>query len=98
LVFKRQFRGRFFCALFRAVTGLPTEQVKSGNTKHMTEKLVTIGELSKLKNISERTLRTLMKRGLIPYLKLGFRTIRFYPSRVDAALLRREIKAKGERQ
>jgi excisionase family DNA binding protein len=59
----------------------------------MSEKLVTIKELAAQSGLPVRTLRTLMSRGTIPFLKLGFRTVRFQPSKVEKALARREVKA-----
>jgi excisionase family DNA binding protein len=61
--------------------------------KVMSEKLVTIKELAAQSGLPVRTLRTLMSRGTIPFLKLGFRTVRFQPSKVEKALARREVKA-----
>ena len=60
----------------------------------MNEKLDTIEELATRKNLAIRTVRSLMSRGIIPYLKLGHRPIRFEPSKVEKALSRREVKPK----
>lgn len=43
-------------------------------------------------NLSVRELRTLAERRQIPFLKLGWRTIRFQPSKVFEALSKFEIK------
>jgi excisionase family DNA binding protein len=61
----------------------------------MHEKLLTINELSAQSGLPVRTIRTLQARGVIPFLKLGFRTIRFQPTKVERALQRREVKAKN---
>ena len=61
----------------------------------MSEKLVTIDQLAELSGLPVRTIRTLMSRGTIPFLKLGFRTVRFQPSRVETALGRWEVRAKN---
>jgi excisionase family DNA binding protein len=63
------------------------------NNSFMTERLVTIEELSTLSGLPIRTLRTLMARNTIPFLKLGFRTVRFQPSKVEKALAKREVTA-----
>jgi len=59
----------------------------------MSEKLVTINELAALSGLPVRTIRSLMARNTIPFLKLGFRTVRFQPSKVEKALAKREVKA-----
>jgi predicted DNA-binding transcriptional regulator AlpA len=58
----------------------------------MTEKLVDINKLASMSGLSVRNLRTLMSRNAIPFLKLGFRTVRFEPSKVAKALQRREVR------
>jgi excisionase family DNA binding protein len=58
----------------------------------MHEKLVTIDKLATLSGLPVRTLRTLMTRRTIPFVKLGFRTVRFQPSQVERALKKRTIK------
>jgi len=37
-----------------------------------------------------------MARGTIPFLKLGFRTVRFQPTKVEKALQKREVREVGE--
>jgi excisionase family DNA binding protein len=59
----------------------------------MNEKLVTIDQLSELSGLPVRSLRSLMAKRAIPFLKLGFRTVRFQPSKVEKALTKREVKA-----
>jgi len=61
----------------------------------MSEKLVTIDQLSELSGLPVRTLRTLMARGTIPFLKLGVRTVRFQPTKVEKALQKREVREVG---
>jgi len=60
--------------------------------KRMNEKFVDIKKLSAISGLPVRTLRTLMSRNTIPFLKLGFRTVRFEPSKVANALQRREVR------
>ena len=48
--------------------------------------LVTGPQLAKDINIGERWLRELRKQGLIPFLKLGHRTLRYDPVAVARAL------------
>jgi len=61
----------------------------------MREKLVSIEEIAEQIPLPVRTVRTLMANGVIPFLKLGHRTIRFQPTKVERALARREVKAKN---
>jgi len=49
-------------------------------------------ELSEASNVPERTLRTLVKNGVLPFIKAGHRTILFSPSKVEKALARRTVK------
>jgi len=49
-------------------------------------------QLSQASNIPERTLRTMVKNGLIPHIKAGHRTIFFSPSNVEKALAKRTIR------
>jgi len=37
------------------------------------------------------------RAGIIPVIKLGYRTLRYHQESVEASLLRRQIKAKGMR-
>jgi excisionase family DNA binding protein len=41
-----------------------------------------------------RTLRSLVKKGVIPHIKLGHRTVLFSPAKIEKALARREVKAR----
>ena len=61
------------------------------------EKLVTIQGLAELTGIPIRTLRSLQQRRLIPFMRLGFRTIKYAPSRVFAAIEKYEIRAVSDR-
>jgi predicted site-specific integrase-resolvase len=45
--------------------------------------------------IPERTLRTMTKNGVIPYIRAGHRTILFSPSKIEKALQRRTVRAVG---
>jgi hypothetical protein len=62
-----------------------------------TRKLLDIFQLSEAKGRSVRELRTLVQKGVIPYLRLGHRTHLFDLKRVDEALQRFEVKAVGEK-
>jgi excisionase family DNA binding protein len=48
-------------------------------------------ELSRASNIPIRTCRTLVRRGVLPFTKVGHRTFLFSPSRVEAALRKKEV-------
>jgi excisionase family DNA binding protein len=58
----------------------------------MIEKLISYPELSQLIGFSVRECRTLVAKGVLPYLKLGHRTVRFRASEVERALKKREVK------
>jgi hypothetical protein len=55
-------------------------------------RLLTSDELAVVLGESPRIVTTLRQKGIIPYLKLGHRTIRYNESAVMAALLEREVK------
>ncbi len=57
------------------------------------EPLLNYRQLAKELNIPERRLRDWVYAGIIPHFKFGYKTILFQKSRVQRALLRREIKA-----
>jgi excisionase family DNA binding protein len=59
----------------------------------MSEKLLDYHGLSEALGLPVRTLRHLTSRGVIPHLRLGHKLVRFQPSRVEKALLRREVRA-----
>jgi predicted site-specific integrase-resolvase len=40
-----------------------------------------------------RTIHTWRRAGILPYVKLGYRTLRYNQDACEAALLRREVKA-----
>jgi excisionase family DNA binding protein len=63
----------------------------------MAEKLVSFEQLAELTGLSIRTLRTLVYRRAIPCTRLGHRTVRFSPTKVQRALDRYEVKAVGDR-
>jgi hypothetical protein len=48
--------------------------------------------LSKASNIPERTLRTMVKNGVLPYIKTGHRTIFFSPEAITKALGKRTVR------
>jgi excisionase family DNA binding protein len=56
-------------------------------------RLLTGDELAARLGESERIVTTLRHKGIIPYLKLGHRTIRYNEAAVMAALEKRQVKA-----
>jgi len=58
-------------------------------------KLVDIEKLSKETGFPIRTLRSFIAGGKIPFFKIGHRTMRFDPVKVEKALQRFEIKEVG---
>ncbi len=57
------------------------------------EPLLTYKQLAAELNIPERRLRDWVYAGIVPHFKFGYKTILFQKSRVQRALLRREIRA-----
>jgi hypothetical protein len=55
-------------------------------------KLVDIEKLSKETGFPIRTLRSFIAAGKIPFFKIGHRTMRFDPEKVERALARFEVK------
>jgi hypothetical protein len=62
-----------------------------GRLKTGEEIAIALGE-------NPRTISTLRREGKIPYLKLGWRTIRYDLGKVIAALQRLEVRAVGDRK
>src|SRR5262249_48023718 len=60
-------------------------------------KLLTDEELAPAIGIKVDTINRLRRTGVILYVKLGYRTLRYNQEAVEAALMRREIKARGTR-
>jgi excisionase family DNA binding protein len=58
----------------------------------MIEPLLSYEQLSAELGVPVRSLRELVYAGVIPYLKLGHRTVKFQRSRVEKALAKREVK------
>jgi predicted site-specific integrase-resolvase len=58
----------------------------------LVEQLLDYDAMAAVLGIKSRTLRDYVYAGMVPYLKLGHRTIRFEPSRVVNALRRREVR------
>jgi hypothetical protein len=52
------------------------------------EALIDIKELSRQSGMSVRSIRTLLQKGIVPHIRLGYRTIKFSPSRVERAFLK----------
>jgi hypothetical protein len=61
-------------------------------------KVVTDEELAAHLHEGIETIHTWRRAEIIPVIKLGYRTLRYNIEAVEAALLRREVKAKGRRQ
>jgi excisionase family DNA binding protein len=60
---------------------------------HMLEPLLSYEQMASELNVPVRSLRELVRKGVIPHLRLGHRTVKFQRSKVDRALQRREVKA-----
>jgi len=78
----------FFCTGFGAVAN---ETMKSLQLKIM-EKLLNYSQLSAATGLRVRTLRYLKDAGVIPHIKAGHKLVLFQVSRVEKALLKREVK------
>lgn len=59
----------------------------------MSKRLITRKQLSEKSGIAERTIRTLMGRKAIPYIRAGHRTVLFDEDKVMTALDKLEVKA-----
>lgn len=55
------------------------------------KKYLDVFQLSEAMGRPVRQIRSLMHEGVIPFLKLGHRTILFDPEKVEKALLAREV-------
>jgi hypothetical protein len=62
------------------------------------KKLLTDKELVATLNcgFTPRTIATLRRSKKIPFVKIGYRTLRYDAEKVLAALMRREVKANGQ--
>jgi hypothetical protein len=60
-------------------------------------KILTGRRIAAALNKKAYTIERWRRLGIIPYLKLGYRSIRYDLEAVEAVLLRREIKARGKR-
>jgi predicted site-specific integrase-resolvase len=58
----------------------------------MTEPLLNYESMAAELGISVRSLRDLVRKGLVPHLRLGHRTVKFLRSRVAKALAKREVR------
>jgi excisionase family DNA binding protein len=56
------------------------------------EPLLTYAELAPRLNVTERNLRSMVQRRVVPAILIGHRTIRFLESRVREALAKREVR------
>jgi len=57
------------------------------------EPLLTYAEMAPRINVTERNLRSMVQRRVVPSILIGHRTVRFLESRVREALQKREQKA-----
>jgi len=57
-------------------------------------KLVNIVELSRLKNIPTRSLRTMTAKGILSFFKFGHRMLYFEPDQFDRDIKAYEVKAR----
>ena len=55
-------------------------------------KLLTIKETAKLLAITESSLKGMIRRGTIPYIKLSPKVLRFDPEELDEYLEQRRVK------
>ena len=55
-------------------------------------KLLTIKETAKLLGVTESTLKGMIRRGAIPYIKLSPRVLRFDPEELEEYLEQRRVK------
>lgn len=55
-------------------------------------KLMTIKETAKILGVSESSLKGMIRRGLIPYIKLSPRVLRFEPEVLEEFLEKRKVK------
>ena len=73
--------------------GIDRKSQRSGNGR-----LKTAEEIATALGENTRTISTLRRSGKIPYLKLGWRTVRYDLDKVVAALQRLEVRAVGDRK
>lgn len=59
----------------------------------MTDRLLTQSEVCQRLGVCKKTLQNMRRRRQIPYLRFGFRTIRFRESAVAEFLRQAEVKA-----
>ena len=64
----------------------------------MLKKLLTDEELVKLLDchLTVRSIASLRRAKKIPFVRIGYRTLRYDPDKVLAALMRWEVKANGQ--
>jgi hypothetical protein len=69
------------------------EPLSAAIVRHLFMKLHTPPETSIALSVSERTLRTLTRRGLIPHVKLGTKLVRYHlPDVLEAVKAKTPIK------
>jgi hypothetical protein len=61
------------------------------------EKLIGIEELAEQTELTVRECRTLIQKNIIPRVKFGHRTLKFFPSKVTKAIEAFEIRSLGDR-
>jgi excisionase family DNA binding protein len=58
----------------------------------VTEPLLNYESMAAELGIPVRSLRELVRKGVVPHLRLGYRTVKFVRSRVRKALQKREVR------
>lgn len=67
------------------------------DTQRMTAKLVRIEQLSEMSGLPVRSLRTMMKNRVVPFVRTGHRSVWFQPEKVLRALEKFEVKSVADR-
>jgi len=67
----------------------------NGNGSSPYEPLLTYAEMAPRINVTERNLRSMVNRRVVPAIVIGHRTIRFLESRVREALRKCEVSEVG---
>jgi hypothetical protein len=70
---------------------------KTTTTKLLTDKaLVLVINKALSTSYSPRSILNMRQAGRIPYIRVGYRTLRYDPGKVLTALTRKQVKAIGE--
>ncbi|MDA7522857.1 helix-turn-helix domain-containing protein [bacterium] len=74
----------------------PNKNIQAGNCSCVSS-LWNIDQLASYLDVSKRTARSLVDRGILPVIKLGNKIQRFRKEAIDEALAKQEIKARFDR-